>query len=258
MESLGHIWMTHSGIVSCTACGVRQSRKCCWWGQTWHFCELWRLHTQWRWLPRMHVSCKALVMQLNQCCTRGTLARFPLMDRVRPQTVIARLHYIDCWSTRKCGNGEQSNRRLLKKVSRVDVISVTWTLWPKVGKPSSLWFSACDVGAVVSHKTPHGSEKPVRFASGTLTETKKKYSQVEKEALACVYGVKHFHAYLPGHRFMLQTDHEPQQTLFGESKAVPPHTSNRIQRWAWTLALYEYSIKTLSAEKQVNMPMQMW
>ena len=102
---------------------------------------------------------------------------------------------------------------------------------------------------------PDGSEKPVRFASGTLTETKRKYSQVEKEALACVYSVKHFHAYLPGHKFMLQTDHEPQQTLFSESKA--PHTSNWIQRWAWTLASYKYSTKILSAEKQVNMPMQM-
>ena len=39
---------------------------------------------------------------------------------------------------------------------------------------------------------PDGSGKPVGVASGTLTETKKKYLQVEKEALACVYGMKHF------------------------------------------------------------------
>ena len=65
---------------------------------------------------------------------------------------------------------------------------------------------------------------------------------MEKEALACVYSVKHFHAYLLGHKFMLQTDHEPLQTLFSKLKAVPPHASNQIQRWAWTLALYKYSI----------------
>ena len=45
----------------------------------------------------------------------------------------------------------------------------------------------------------------------------KKYSQIEKEALANVYGVQHFHAYLLGHKFMLQTDHEPLRTLFSES-----------------------------------------
>ena len=56
--------------------------------------------------------------------------------------------------------------------------------------------SAYGVGAVLSHKMPDGSEKPVGFASRTLTKTEKKYSQVEKEALACVYGVKHFHVYL--------------------------------------------------------------
>ena len=82
------------------------------------------------------------------------------------------------------------------------------------------------------HKMPDGSDQPVGFTSRTLTETEMKYSQMEKEALACVYGVKHFHAHLLCHKFMLQTDHELLQTLFSESKAVPPHASNRIQRWA--------------------------
>ena len=42
--------------------------------------------------------------------------------------------------------------------------------------------SAYDGGAVHLHIMPDGSEKPVRFASRTLTETEKKYSQIEKEA----------------------------------------------------------------------------
>ena len=42
------------------------------------------------------------------------------------------------------------------------------------------------IGAVLSNKMSDGSEKPVRFAS------EKKYSQVEKEILACVYSVKPF------------------------------------------------------------------
>ena len=112
--------------------------------------------------------------------------------------------------------------------------------------------SAYGVGAVLSHKMPDGSEKPVGFASRTLTETEKKYSQVEKEALACVYGVKHFHAYLLGHKFVLQTDHEPLRTLFSESKVVPPHASSRIQRWAWTLASYEYSIVCRKTGQHAN------
>ena len=106
---------------------------------------------------------------------------------------------------------------------------------------------ACDassygIGAVLSHKMPDGSEKPVGFVSRTLTDAEKKYSQIEKEGLACVYGVTRFHSYLFGHRFKLQTDHKPLLTLSNESEAVSPQASGRIQRWALTLPSYEYTI----------------
>ena len=49
------------------------------------------------------------------------------------------------------------------------------------------------VGAVLSHLMPNGDERPISFASRTLTETEKKYSQLEKEALAIIFGVRKFH-----------------------------------------------------------------
>ena len=51
---------------------------------------------------------------------------------------------------------------------------------------------------------------------------------------------------------MLQTDHEPLRSLFSESKAVPPLASNRIQRWAWTLASYKYSIVCRKTGQHAN------
>ena len=50
---------------------------------------------------------------------------------------------------------------------------------------------ACDalaygVGTVVSHVLPNGTERPIGFASQTLSNAEHKYSQIEKEALACV------------------------------------------------------------------------
>ena len=51
---------------------------------------------------------------------------------------------------------------------------------------------ACDasstgIGAVLSHVMPYGSERPVTFASWSLTKTECKYAQIGKEALSnCV------------------------------------------------------------------------
>ena len=74
--------------------------------------------------------------------------------------------------------------------------------------------SAHGVGAVLSHKFADGSEKPIGFVSRTLTDTEKKYSQVEKEGLACIFGLSRFHTYLFGHKFTLVTDNKALVSLF--------------------------------------------
>jgi len=47
----------------------------------------------------------------------------------------------------------------------------------------------CGLGVVLSHVMPDRSEKPIGFVSRTLSDTEKKYSWIEKEALVCVVGV---------------------------------------------------------------------
>ena len=98
------------------------------------------------------------------------------------------------------------------------------------------------MGAVLSHQLPDGSERPVAFASRALSSTEQKYAQIDKEALAIVWGVKKFHTYLFGRHFTLLTDHEPLTSIFSPHAGLPKMTTARLQRYAMFLASMDYTI----------------
>ena len=97
-----------------------------------------------------------------------------------------------------------------------------------------------------------GSEWPVPFASRSLSSAKKKYAQVEKEGLAIVFGVKKFHDYLLVQNFTIRSDHKPLQYLFSRACPVPPMVSARIQRWALTLSIYNYTIRFIPGNQNAH------
>ena len=107
------------------------------------------------------------------------------------------------------------------------------------------------LGAVLSHVLK-GEEHPIAFASRTLSKAERNYGQVEKEALALIFGVKKFHKYVYGQMFTMVTDHKPLISIFNPKAAVPSIAAVRMQRWAMFLSAYQYTIEYKCGKLHAN------
>ena len=81
--------------------------------------------------------------------------------------------------------------------------------------------------------------QPVTFASRALTPAEQRYSQIEKELLAQLFGMEHNHQYVYGRKVILWTDHKPLVSITKKPLASAP---KRLQRMLLRMQQYDYEI----------------
>lgn len=111
--------------------------------------------------------------------------------------------------------------------------------YPDFSKPFVLTTDASNfaIGAVLSQGAI-GKDRPVAYASRTLSESEEKYSAIEKELLAIVWATKYFRPYLFGQRFTLYTDHQP--LTYALNLKTP---NSRLVKWRLQLTEFDFDIK---------------
>ena len=95
------------------------------------------------------------------------------------------------------------------------------------------------LSAGLFQQTPRGIQ-PVHFISRTMTETEKRYSQTEKDALAIRWAKNRFSVYLLGApKFKIVTAHKPLIPMFNKmSTKLPP----RIEKWVMDMQDVDFEV----------------
>ncbi|GFY13232.1 RT_RNaseH domain-containing protein [Trichonephila clavipes] len=101
--------------------------------------------------------------------------------------------------------------------------------------------SPVGIGCVLSHVYPDGSERPIAFASRTLSGSEKNTPKLIKK-LSIVWAVRKFYLYLKGRRFTLITDHKPLIAIFGSKRGLPVLAATRLLHYALILQSFEFDI----------------
>ena len=100
--------------------------------------------------------------------------------------------------------------------------------------------SSYNLGAVLSYRTLRGEECTIAYATRSLSGIEEKYSQIEKESLSLVWGMRKFQTYLEGRNFTLATDQQPLKYIMDPGRVVSVTAAARIQRWCLFVVAFSY------------------
>ena len=81
--------------------------------------------------------------------------------------------------------------------------------------------------------------RPIEYASRALTETEKRYAQIEKEMLAIVFSLERFNQYTFGRHVNVESDHKPLEIILLKPLSRAPR---RFQSMMMRLQKYDFTV----------------
>ena len=106
--------------------------------------------------------------------------------------------------------------------------------------------SPVGLGAVLIQEQK-GNRRVIAYASRSLSNVERRYSQTEKEALAIVWACERFHLYLCGISFEILSDHKPLEVIYSNQS----RPSGRIERWVLRLQTYDFIVKYIPGKENI-------
>ena len=103
-----------------------------------------------------------------------------------------------------------------------------------------------EIGVVLMQET-NEIKFPIAYASKKLLPRETRYSVIERECLALVWGIKKFHMYLYGKEFQVETDHCP--LIYMQNTKL---TNSRVMRWVLSLQSYRFRIAAIKGSQNIG------
>lgn len=118
---------------------------------------------------------------------------------------------------------------------------------PDFGKTFSVHCdaSAYGLGGMLS-QTVDGFEHPIAYVSRSLNKAERNYSATEREALAVIFAVEKFQAYLGSRPFKVITDHSSLKWFMNLE-----NPSGRLARWGCRLSQFDFEIEHRKGSENV-------
>ena len=128
-------------------------------------------------------------------------------------------------------------------------MSTTKLNTPDPNKPFVLHFDASEyaIGACLSQINDEGHERPIAFMSKKLTGCQRRWSPVEREALAVVHALNYFDVIVYGCHFDVYTDHDPLKYVICGAPS-----NSKLCRWSLSLQRFDMTAFHRAGHRNIN------